>query len=293
MNHPSPLSPSRTAPRRAEQVGRASATHPWVITLARWGYAAKGLVYLLIGVLALKLALGLGGAATSRAGALRVIDVGPFGRVLLAIVTVGLIGYALWSLLRAAVDPEGAGNDAKGAAQRVGYAIIGVSYATTAYSALRIVLGSGGGSGGGAGSDASTRGWTARLLDLPFGVALVVLVGLVVIGVAAFLGYRAYTAKLDRRLDLARLSAQGRRAVLVLGRCGYAALGVVFGVVGLFLVVAALRHNPGEARGLGGALADLLQQPYGHVLLAVVALGLIAYGCYALVQARYRRFVRA
>jgi hypothetical protein len=263
-----------------------------VITLARWGYATKGLVYLLIGALALKLALGLGGAATSRAGALRVIDVGPVGRVLLAIITVGLIGYALWSLLRAAVDPEGAGRGLKGAAQRVGYAIIGVSYATTAYAALRIVLGSGGG-GGGAGSDAATRSWTARLLALPFGVALVVVVGLVVIGVAAFLGYRAYAAKLDRRLDLSRLSAQGRRAVLVLGRGGYAALGVVFGLVGLFLVVAALRHNPHEARGLGGALADLLQQPYGHVLLAVVALGLIAYGGYALVQARYRRFARA
>jgi hypothetical protein len=290
MNHPSTL--SRSTRRRAEQVGRATATQPWVITLARWGYATKGLVYLLIGVLALKLALGLGGAATSRAGALRVIDVGPVGRILLAIVTVGLIGYALWSLLRAVVDPEGAGHGLKGVAQRGGYAIIGVSYATTAYAALRIVLGSSG-SGGGAGSDAATRSWTARLLALPFGVALVVVVGMVVMGVAAFLGYRAYAARLDRRLDLSRLGAQGRRAVLVLGRCGYAALGVVFGLVGLFLVVAALRHNPHEARGLGGALADLLQQPYGHVLLAVVALGLIAYGCYALVQARYRRFARA
>jgi hypothetical protein len=120
-------------------------------------------VYLIIGVLALKLALGLGGAATSRAGALQVIDVGPVGRVLLAMVTVGLIGYALWSLLRAAVDPEGAGNGLKGVAQRVGYAIIGVSYATTAYAALRIVLGTGG-RGGGAGSDASTRSALPRMV---------------------------------------------------------------------------------------------------------------------------------
>jgi len=117
----------------------------------------------------------------------------------------------------------------------------------------------------------------------------VILVGLVVIGVAVAVFYRAYTAEFQQRLDLSGVGAQTRAGVIALGRAGYAALGVVFSIVGVFLIIAALRHNAGAAKGLGGALRALAQQPYGQVVLGIVAIGLVAYGLFSLAQARYRR----
>jgi hypothetical protein len=129
--------------------------------------------------------------------------------------------------------------------------------------------------------------------SLTFGPALVILVGLVVLAVAAVLFGRAYTAHFQQHLDLAALNGQTRTWVVQAGRCGYGALGVVFTIVGIFFVVAALRHNPGDAKGMGGALWELTHQPFGNVLLGLVALGLAAYGLYSFAQARYRRLGHA
>lgn len=120
-----------------------------------------------------------------------------------------------------------------------------------------------------------------------------ILVGLIVIGVAGYLFHRAYTADFQKNLDLRELGAQARQGIIALGRVGYAALGVVSGIVGVFLIIAAQRHNAGASKGLGGALRELAQQPYGHLLLGIVAIGLIAYGFFSLAQARYRRLVTA
>src|SRR5579875_2589073 len=265
----STLSPAPTA-RNAARLGREAATSEWTTTFARCGYAAKGVVYLIIGALAAEAAIGAGGATTSRTGALHAIYDQPFGKFLLAIVAVGLIGYAVWSIVRAIVDPEGEGTDAKGLASRVGFGVIAVSYAITAFAALKLVIGE---SGGSAGSGGSAQGWTGRLLQLPFGPALVVIIGVIVVGVALSLAYKAYSGKFQKRLDLSRLGATGTQWVTTLGWLGYAALGVVFTIIGIFLVVAALRHNPGETKGLGGALSELARQPYGHVALGIVAVG--------------------
>jgi uncharacterized protein DUF1206 len=269
----------------AERAGHDAA--PWAVALARWGYAAKGVIYLLMGLLTVRVAAGLGGAPADRNSALRAVSEQPFGHGLLLILAIGLAGYALWNLIRAALDPEHEGHDAKGLLTRLGYAAVGISYGTLAAVAARQVLGSG---SGGQTSDATSQDWTARLLALPFGPALVILVGLVVLAVAALLFHRAYTAHFQKRLDLAALSGTMRVWIVRAGRCGYGALGVVFTIVGLFFIVAALRHNPGEAKGLGGALWELAHQPFGHVLLGIVALGLAAYGLYSFAQARYRRF---
>ncbi len=273
--------------RAAARQGRQAATSPGVLLLARCGYAAKGIVYLIIGSLSTKVALGDGGTTTDRNGALRAIYTQPFGKVLLAVVALGLVGYALWSFVQALVDPEQQGTDGKGLAARLGFAAVGLSYAVLALAALQLALGTG---NGGKSSDTTTQDWTAQLLALPFGPFLVVLVGLVVLGVAGYLFYRAYTAEFQKHLALAQLDAQGRQGIVTLGRCGYGALGVVFGIVGVFFIIAALRHNAGAAKGLGGALRELARQPYGHVVLGIVALGLIAYGLFSLAQARYRQF---
>lgn len=258
--------------------------------LARFGYAVKGIVYLIIGGLAAKLAIGHGGAATDQRGALHVIYEQPFGKFLLVIAGIGLACYALWSLIQALFDAEGKGNGAKGILERIGYAAVGVAYAALAFGSFQLALGTG---SVGQSSTVSTQDWTARLLKLPFGVPLVVILGLVVLGIAFYQYSRAYTGSFQRRLNLASLRVQVRRGMIFLGRLGYAALGVVFTITGFFLVVAALKHNPGEAKGLDSALAELLHQPFGPLLLGIVALGLIAYGVYSFVQARYRRVGRS
>ncbi len=280
-SHVSGIGPARQADRVARQAARG----PWTTVLARCGYVAKGVVYIVIGALAFRAALGAGGAITDPKGAILTIYQQPYGAFLLGVATVGLFGFALWSFIQAWLDTEGKGNKAGGVAARLGYAAVGVSYLILAYTSLRLVLGAG---STGKSSDANAQDWTARLLGLPFGAALVVVVGLIILATALYLFYKAYSARFRRRLNLAGLSRGAQDAVVIFGRCGYAAQGVVFTVIGIFLIIAALRHNAHEARGLGGALRELAQQPYGPALLGISAAGLFIYGVYSLAEARYR-----
>ena len=275
-------------PEEAHQVGttaRRAATGRGMTMLARLGYACKGVVYLIIGGLAVKLAVGKGGAATDQRGALQTIVEQPFGKFLLVVVAIGLLAFALWSFIQAIFDTEGKGGGAKGIIGRLGYAAVGVGYAVTAIGAFSLVAGSG---SGGQGSTTRTQDWTANLLKLPFGVALVVIVGLVVLAIAVYLYAKAWNGKFQNRLSLTGRAAHVRKLLVFLGRFGYAALGVVFTIVGIFLIVAAIQFNPHQAKGLDTALKELLQLPFGPFLLGIVALGLFAYGAYSFVEARYR-----
>ncbi len=273
----------------AKYKSRRAATSQWMILLARLGYAIKGVVYLVIGWLAVMLAIGQGGKATDQSGAIQTINNFPFGKFLLVVVAIGLLGFALWSFIQALFDTEGKGSDAKGIFGRLGYAIVGVSYAVLGYATFQIVAGTG---SGGKNSTTSAQDWTAVLLKQPPGPFLVVLVGLVVLGLACYLFYKAYSANFQSTLNLSDLSAQMKKIVINIGKFGYGALGVVFAIIGIFLMVAAYQHNSSKAVGLDGALKDLAHQPFGPFLLAIVALGLIAYGVYSFVEARYRRFGR-
>jgi hypothetical protein len=274
------------AAHQAHRVTRDAVASPWITALARAGYAAKGVVYLIIGWLTLLAAIGAGGRVTDTKGAILTIYDQPFGTVLLAIVVVGLCGFAVWSFVQAWLDTEGKGGTAGGIVARLGYVAVGVAYLILSFTALQLVLGAG---HGGKSSDATTQGWTARLLTFPFGRVLVVLVGIVILGVALYMFYKAYSARFQRRLNLAGLSQAARKGVVMCGRCGYAAIGVVFVVIGVFMIIAGLRHNAHAAKGLAGALRELAHQPYGSPVLGIVALGLLIYGVYSLAEARYRR----
>jgi hypothetical protein len=269
------------AKRRAE--GTVHQAGPWIEPLARLGYAAKGIVYIVIGVLAIEVAFHAGGKTPSPHGALAAIAHEPYGRFLLALTAVGLAGYALWRFVETFFDPENKGSDAKGLTTRLGYFISGAGYGALAYWAICIVTGAPHNSGG------STQTWTARLLSEPFGPWLVGLVGLIVIGIGVAQLVRSYTADVRRQMQLDELNPTLQKWVVDAGRFGYAARGVVFGIIGIFLIEAAVNSNPHKAIGLDGALAVLAKQAYGQFLLAVVAAGLIAYGLFQLVKARYRR----
>lgn len=263
-------------------MGAARDAAPWLVRLARVGYVAKGIVYLVIGGMALRAAIGAGGGTTDSRGALRIIGDGAAGRAALVVVGLGLIGYALWALIAAATDADRRGRDAKGIVLRLGQAGRGLAYGALGVSAFALVNGGGGGSGGGADR------WTGRLMDAPFGAALVGVVGAGVMAYALWQFWRAARKDLRKRLHMEQADPDATRWVLRVARFGIAARGVVFLIIGGFLVQAALRHDATRAGGIGDSLATIGQQPYGRLLLAVVAVGLLAYGVWELVNARYR-----
>jgi hypothetical protein len=254
----------------------------WVERLGRLGYATKGAVYALVGALALAVAIGAGGQTTDPSGALEMIGEQPFGLMLLVLITVGLAGYAFWRLFQAVKDPDREGSDAGGIAKRIGHAVAALAYFGLALSAGQLALTSGGGGG-------SPQDWTAYLLSQPFGQVLIIGVGVAVVGYSLSQLYQAYEAQFREYLKLGEMSVREDTWVTRIGRFGFAARGVVFAIVGIFLAQAGLRFDPSEATGLGGVLKELLRQPFGPWLLGLVAFGLIAYGLFMLAMARYRR----
>jgi hypothetical protein len=249
--------------------------------LTRAGLAAKGVVYMLIGILALMAALGEGGETTNSKGAVSRIAEQPFGEFALFLIGIGLIGYAVWRIACAFLDREHEGSDAKGVGKRTYYFVSALIYISTAIFAFRLAMGDGASGGGGG----STQTWTARLMDQPMGVFLVVLIGGAI--VAAGIGQILEGWREKFREHLRSLPA-GHEWVIRAGKWGYMARGVVFSIMGLFAIQAALQHNPGQVRGMEGALDSLARQPFGQILLALVAAGLACYGAYTLVESRYR-----
>jgi Domain of Unknown Function (DUF1206) len=261
----------------------AQRARPWMERLARLGYATEGAVYALIGLLAAGAAFGTGGRATGQRGAFEVLAGSPFGSVLLGLIAVGLLGYTLWRSVQAIADPDREGTDVKALGKRVGYGVSALVYAGLAMSAAGLIIGIAGDGGG------SPDDWTALLLSRPLGQVLVVGVGAAVVGVGLHELYQAYKAGFLEYLKLGEMGEKVRKWTERWGRLGIAARGIVFGIVGTFLIRAALEHDPQKARSLGGALQTLAQQPFGPWLLGAVAFGLIAYGLFMLSVARYRR----
>lgn len=248
---------------------------------ARAGFVARGVVYMLIGAFAVCLALGFGGKATNQQGALETVAHQPFGHLLLTAVAAGLAGYSLWRLVRAVLGhgPE-AGRDSF--IDRVAGFGSGVFYGVLAYAAVDILI-AGHAAGG------NVRHSSAGILGWPGGQELLGAVGAVMIVVGAFQGYRAVTAEF---LDDAKTGEMGdhtQRAFSTVAVIGHLARMVVFGLVGVFLLDAAVQFDPKKAVGLGGLLGRLLQQPGGPELMGVVAAGLVAFGVYSAADARYHR----
>jgi len=249
--------------------------------LARAGFVARAVVYVTVGVLALKLAFGLGGTPADQRGALHAVAHQPFGRFLLTLVAIGLGGYSLWRLVRAAIGHGPEGSDT--GFERVAAFASGISYGALCALAIEILVGTGGGSAG------NPKKSTAGILGWPGGVWIVGIAGGVMIGVALYLGYRGLTRKFLDDSKVEEMGPEMRKWIGRIGMIGHLARMVVFGLIGIFLIKAAIDYNPNKAVGLDGALAKLAHNSYGPLLLGIVATGLIAFGLYSLSDARYRR----
>jgi hypothetical protein len=248
--------------------------------LARAGFAARGIVYVIIGILAIKLALGSGGTSPNQQGALRAIAAQPFGKVLLILIAIGLGGYSLWRLTRSLLGHGPEGSDS--GFDRVAAFASGVVYAGLCAIAVKILFGSNSGSGGARKTTAGVFGW-------PAGTWLVAIAGVVLIGVGLYQGYRGISRDFLHDSKTEQMGPRTRRWVKWIGTIGHLARMLVFCLVGVFLVDAAIDYNPSKAVGLDGALAKVDHASYGPLLLSLVAAGLIAFGVYSLSDARYRR----
>ncbi|MFC9122804.1 DUF1206 domain-containing protein [Streptomyces sp. NPDC057067] len=253
---------------------------------ARAGFVARGVIYLLVGTLALRIAFSDGGGQQAdRGGAIAEIAGKPFGSILLWVLGVALAGMALWRLSEAffgQAGPDGhkAGKRAVAAARFVFYAF--VSYSVLSYAA--------GDKGSGSGSsDRQTDDVTARALEWTGGQWIVGIAGVGVIGAGLWMAYRALTRKYHKHLKTGEMTRRSRQAVDVVGVFGGTVRGAVFATAGGFAVAAAVRHEPGRAKGMDDTLRSFTETPAGPWLLVLIAIGLAAFGLFSWANARWRK----
>ncbi len=255
--------------------------------LGRVALATQGTLYLVVGLLAASLALGDHGGdkEASQRGAIESVARQPFGRVLLLVLLAGLLAHTAWRTLLAARGEPGPDDDGKSLVKRAantGRAVIYLGLSAVAFRFLTTSTDQGGGSGD------TERAHTARVLDWPAGQWLVIAVGLGVIGVGLWRMSQVVTANFMDDLDLTGVDRRMRRLVEIAGRVGYLARGVAFGLVGWFLLVAGIQHDPSESRSLDESLRELLARPHGPWLLGLLALGMVLFGAYRVLDARFR-----
>ena len=265
---------------------KRAAANPMLELLERLGYLVRGALYAVMGLLALGIALKVtGGQTTDLSGSLVFLISNPLGKLVLVVVAVGLTAYSLWGFTRAIYDPLHRGKGAGGYLARLGFVTSAVSYAAIVFFAVQILLGS-----GGASAD-STRKTIATILTHPGGGWLTAIIGLVAIGVGLGQFLEAYRATFKEDLKGAEMTASERDIAIGLGRFGMFARGVIFLVIGWFLVQAGLHHDAGQVQGFGGAFLFLLGQPFGRVVLGIIALGFVALGLHSFACARWIRLM--
>jgi Domain of Unknown Function (DUF1206) len=251
--------------------------------LARLGYASKAVVYAIVGVLAILTALNRGGRITDTSGALRVVFRQPFGRTLLVVLAIGLCGYAVWRLLDAIADPDRNGTSAQGLVVRIGNAIRGCIYGALGLEAIRLLRGLRGSDGN------EARTWTARILELPLGELLLGAAGAIVAIYGITEAIHSLRGKHDPNLDMSCFQRTLRPALQKISRFGVGVRGGLIATLGIFLVRAALTHDPSEAAGSRESIVRLGGLVQGRWFLTLIAAGVLAYAVDQAVHARCRR----
>lgn len=269
-----------TAPGAAQRGATQAAHSVWMARLGRLGLGARGVLYIMLAYLAVRVAFGQPNRATDKQGALHTVARQPFGHVLLVVLAVGFGAFALWQLTMAAWGGSArAGSDKKG--KRVIALVNGVLYGVFCASTIALAAGSSGSAGG----DKPEADLTSKVMQHSFGRTLVGAVGVAVIVTGAVLAWRALSGK--REVELQPMSRSVRRAVEALGKVGLTARAVIVAAAGVLVVRAALAFDPNKAKGLDGTLKSFAHTPIGQWLLVLIAGGVLAFGLYSLAEARY------
>jgi cytochrome bd-type quinol oxidase subunit 2 len=262
-----------------------AADSKWLDRTARLGFVARGVVYAIVAGIALRIAIGDGSSQqANKQGALQAIADQPFGRGILVVLAIGLAGYALWRLSEAVTGYRDEDDEKKRTAKRLASAGKGLIYVAFCVSAISVIAGGSSGNG-----EQQPKSWTARVLEWPAGSVLVAIAGLLIVAGGIFLVVRGLTTKFEEQLETGRMSPPVRRTALTVGLIGSVGRGIVFGLLGILLVGAAIDHDPNEAQGIDGTLRTIADRSYGQALLFVTALALFAFAAYSFVEARYRK----
>jgi hypothetical protein len=274
---------ARRSPAHVRAKGRQAAHSTAMSVLARAGLAARGVMYALIGIIAVQIALGSTHRQADRSGAVRLVAATPFGSAILWLLVIGFAGLTLWRLSEAAHGAPGpVGHNAGQRLINLAKALI---YGFITWGILKFALGL----GAPASSNKQSRDLTATAFKYSGGRFAVAFAGVVIVCIGLYLAYQAYRAQFLRDLRMGSASRRTREVVTWLGRAGGVARGAVFVTIGVFLVVAAIDARPGQAKGIDSALVTLAHTPAGPWLLGVVALGLVMFGIYSCCEARWRR----
>lgn len=250
----------------------------------RTGLTARGVLYLIVAVLAVQMAFGTNDHPADRQGALRSLAGNPFGEVLLIVLAFGFGAYSLWRLAQAAIGYRSETDRRKRTAKRAASLGKAAAYATAGVTAATTFLGN----GSRGDSNEQSKTWTARLLAMPAGPALVTVAGVVLVGAGLYLAWRGISRKFEEHQKTGQMPEGVQRAAAVLGLVGYTARGIVVGLLGLLMIRSAYQRDPSEAQGIDGTLRTIAVQPYGRALLLLAAAGLAAFGLHSFVEARYR-----
>ena len=273
---------ARRGTTRTKMTARRAAGRPYLGWLARAGLAARGTMYILIGIIAVQIATGDASQQADRSGAVRLVAKTPFGSAILWLLEIGFAGMTLWRLSEAIWGAAGEGG--RKASKRVTNLARAIFYGAVTYGILKYALGVGAPSS----SDKESRDLTATVLKVQGGQVIVGIAGVLIIAGGLYVAYRAFKRKFLKHLRLGSASARTRKIVTRLGQVGGIARGVVFVTVGIFLIIAAQDANPKQAKGIDTALRALAHTPAGPWLLIVIALGLVTFGVYSWCEARWR-----
>ncbi len=263
------------------------AARRWREPLGRVGIAARGVLYLILGILAIQFARGQTSSdEVSQTGAFAKLAEQPFGKFLLVALIVGLVALSLWRFIQAAVGDPVEGDEAKDRLEFLGKGIV---YAVLVVTAVKVAMDSWDGATTSQESgNQDPQQASSFLFDLPAGRLLVGLLGVVLIGIALYQLYK-YALKAEFMERLSPPPGRSSKGIEAIGRAGYAARGVVFAISGIFFIVAAVQYDPNESKGISGALQTLADESWGRIVLWATAVGLVLFGLYCFAESRYRR----
>ncbi|MGR3396774.1 DUF1206 domain-containing protein [Pseudooceanicola nanhaiensis] len=251
----------------------------WVVPVMRFGYSARGVVYIIVGGLAV-LAAWRGGSAEGTTGALQTLKGEPWGYAALWIIAIGLFAYAVWRLIDAWMDLENYGTDMKGIVARTGQTVTGLIHAALGVGTIRMAMGDSSGSGDGGG----TQSLASRVLAMEGGAIIMMILGVITMGAGIYYGYKAYAEKYKEHLRGTSTTEKLDPAI----KAGLVAHGIVIVLIGTFLFYAGQNTDPGQAGGIGAAFDTVRAQPFGRILLGLLGLGMLGFALYCFVEAIYR-----